>query len=359
MITFPKLLAIITIALFGIIGTVALFKGDKKSKTPSPLSTPIEVELGNEMGVAVVKKTTLPKPALQAATTTKKDKTSAAKIAAQEPPSSSPPQTPITAEKTVALPNADRVDQLFNKKGPTLPIVETITYKSHVSWQKGRPAWLSDYASHYHTSRHFIARSLNGSPDYFKQDLAEGDRFNVLRLDKNIQFYALIDISRCRLWLYYDDLSTHERVLLKTYQIGLGRVDTAKASGCLTPIGKYTLGNKIAIYKPKAMGKYHGQTVEMITVFGTRWIPFDKEVEACSSPAKGFGIHGVPWIAKGSAEPVEDRSSLGKHQSDGCIRMASEDVEEFFAITITKPTTVELVKDFFDARTPSNITIIK
>ena len=59
------------------------------------------------------------------------------------------------------VPEADRVDELFNRQDPKFPIVETIPYRSRVAWQKGRPAWLSDYAAHYKTSRHFIARSLN------------------------------------------------------------------------------------------------------------------------------------------------------------------------------------------------------
>jgi hypothetical protein len=34
------------------------------------------------------------------------------------------------------------------------------------------------------------------------------------------------------------------------------------------------------------------------------------------------------------------------------VRLATEDVEEIFAIVITKPTTVELVKDYRDAVIP-------
>ena len=142
----------------------------------------------------------------------------------------------------IELPEADRIEELFNKDGPKLPIVETITYKSLVPWQKGRPAWLSDYAGHYETSRHFIARSLNGKPDYFKQELAEGARFNVLRKDKNFEFALIVDTSRCKMWFYYVDLDQKQKVLLKTYQVGLGRLDASKTSGLLTPLGKYTLG---------------------------------------------------------------------------------------------------------------------
>ena len=63
-------------------------------------------------------------------------------------------------------------------------------------------------------------------------------------------FIFLIDVSRCKLWFYYVDLDTKEKVLLKTYPVSLGRIDSAKLSGLLTPLGKYILGSKMAIYKP-------------------------------------------------------------------------------------------------------------
>ena len=68
--------------------------------------------------------------------------------------------------------------------------------------------------------------------------------------------------------------------------------------------------------------------------------------------ARGFGIHGVPWIENGQNELIPDESSLGKFESDGCIRLANADMEELFAIIITKPTTVEIVKDFHLAKLP-------
>jgi L,D-transpeptidase-like protein len=261
---------------------------------------------------------------------------------------------PISLEKLpeIPLPHANRIEEFFNLDSKKFPIVETITYRSRVSWLKGRPAWLSDYAGHYGTSRHFIARSLNKKQDYFKQDVIEGDRFNVFRNDKNINFYLLVDVTRFRLWFYYIDLDTHQRVLVKDYAVGLGRVDPTRTSGLLTPLGKYSLGDKIAIYKPKMTGFYNGQKVEMMRVFGTRWIPFAKEVADSTEPAKGFGIHGVPWKANDKGLLVEEKSSLGKYQSDGCIRLATEDMEELFAIIITKPTTIELVKDFRQAKLP-------
>jgi hypothetical protein len=274
----------------------------------------------------------------------------------QEPKTQTPalaPVEPAQSPKPIAaereLPEANRIEELFQTQGSRLPIVETITYKSRVSWLKGRPAWLSDYASHYETSRHFIARSLNGKPDYLKQDLAEGDQINVLREGKPIEFHLIVDASRCKMWFYYVDLSSKEKVLIKTYKVGLGRPDSSKTSGLLTPLGKYSLGNRIAIYKPGVTGHHKGQKVDMVTVFGTRWIPFGEAISHCTASSKGFGLHGVPWVKKPQRGWEQDALSLGKYESDGCIRMASEDIEEIYAIVITKPAFIEIVKDFYQA----------
>lgn len=334
MISLPKLFALVAILLFGIIGIAALFKsGKEKSINQTQISVaegPLEIELDQEIQIL--------SPIVPSVEQT------AAKQAH--------PNEKANVYSDEKLPEANRIEALFNKGEPKLPIVETIVYKSRVPWQKGRPAWLSDYATYYGTSRHFIARSLNGKPNYFKQDIAEGDRFNVFRKDKNINFYLLIDTSRCKMWFYYHDLDNQDRVLLKTYQVGLGRVDSSKISGLLTPLGKYSLGNKIAIYKPKVLGMHNGQKIEMIRVFGSRWIPFEKEISGCTAPAKGFGIHGIPWIPNEKGELFASNGSLGKYESDGCIRLSTEDIEELFAIIITKPTIVEIVKDFHDAKLP-------
>ncbi len=280
-------------------------------------------------------------------------------VAAEVPPPALPPmpviaEEPVFVEKEgVPLPEADRIAKLFTTDITKLPIVETVSYTSRVPWIEGRPSWVADYASHYKTSRHFIARSLNKKPDYFTQKISLGDRFNVFKKDLNLQFYLLADLSRCKMWFYYVDLDKNERVLLKTYSIGIGRSDPKTPSGSLTPIGKYTLGDKIAIYKPGVMGYFQDNQVEMVKVFGTRWIPFDEEVEGCSEPAKGFGLHGAPWIKDAKTDDLmEDRSKIGKYEGDGCIRFNSEDIEEIFAIVITKPTVIELVKDFHDAKLP-------
>lgn len=263
------------------------------------------------------------------------------------------PSTPITAT-THPFPEVDRIDMLFTLRGDKLPIVETVSFTSRVPWMKDRPAWIADYASHFQTSRHFIARSLNGKPDYFSQKVSPGDRFNVFRSDKEIRFHLLVDLSQSRLWLYYFDVDTQERVLLKTYRVGLGKPDSTSASGYRTPLGRYQLGEKVAIYKPGIFGFFQDEKIEMIRVFGTRWLPFGQEIEGCTAPAKGYGLHGTPWEEGVNGELVEDVSKIGKYESDGCIRLKASDIEEIFAIVITKPTTVEIVKDFKDAKLPGH-----
>jgi len=313
----PKWILIIAVTLFSGIGIAALVKKGK-GKQVAP--------------VAVAKKPLGEKPS---------------------EPCVSPPQMP-RSEVSVkdALPNIDRIFQLFTTSSSKLPIVETLNYSSSVSWLKGRPAWIADYATYYGTSRHFIARSLNGGTDYFSQRVSEGSKFNVFRKDKKIQFYLLVDISHCKMGFYYVDQDTNERVLLKTYAVGLGRADAASASGTLTPLGRYELGSKVAIYQPGTMGFYQDQQIEMMRVFGTRWIPFDKAVERATAPAKGYGLQGAPWVPNAQGQLLENKSVIGSYDSNGCICMSGDDIAELFAIVVTKPTFIEIVKNVHEAKLP-------
>jgi hypothetical protein len=248
------------------------------------------------------------------------------------------------------LPDADRIEEIFSVGASSLSLVKTITYTSRVSWVKGRPAWIADYATHYKTSRYFISRSLTGEKDYFAHSIVNGDRFNVYDPDKDIAFHLVVDTSRFKMWLYYVDMNNKETVLLKRYDVGLGRRDDKRTSGSLTPHGVYSLGYKVALYKPGVKGYFNHKKIEMIRVFGTRWIPFEKEIKGCTASAKGLGLHGVPWrfdeTKKGYDEYVE---SIGEYDSDGCIRMNTADVEELFSIIITKPSYIQLVSDFYKA----------
>jgi len=261
--------------------------------------------------------------------------------------------TAVTRQNNGDFLEVDRIDEFFNTGLPKFPIVETITYKSKVPWKQGRPAWIVDYASHYGTSRHFIARSLNKGPDYDTQKVVNGDHFNVFRSDKNIQFHLVVDISKAKMRFYYYDVDADERMLVKTYSVGIGKPDSRKASRFLTPKGKYSIGNNIAVYRPGMRGIYNGENTEMIRVFGTRWIPFGEEIFGATEPADGYGIHGVPWRFDNAVNRLmDDSSSIGKYESDGCLRLLTEDIEELFSIIITKPAFIEIVDDFYDAMLP-------
>lgn len=262
--------------------------------------------------------------------------------------------TPVHVEPVVVPPreeiaDVDLIDRLFCLDASLqLPIVETVSFTSRVPWLKGRPAWIADYASHFETSRHFIARCLNHKPDYFSQKVTPGARFNVFRKGIDLSFHLVVDLSQCRLFFYYADAG--KKVLLKTYPLAVGREDPSHPSGSLTPLGKYSLGERVAIYKLGTMGIFRDQKTEMIRIFGTRWIPFDKEIEGCTKKAKGFGLHGAPWILDViTGQLVEDRAQIGKKTTDGSLWLAQEDIEEIFAIVLTKPTLVEIVKELHDA----------
>ncbi len=320
----PRVILVGTIALFAVIGVAGTVK--KVFFSPKVAKTAVSAPLAtNNQQVKVV---------IPAA------------------PAKKPEALKVAAKPASNTPQIDRIQQLFTTGANKLPIVETITYSSQVPWLKGRPAWVGDYASNYATSRHFIARSLNGKADYFTQKVSPGSKFNVFRKDKNFQFYLLVDVSTCKMAFYYLDQDTNERVLLKTYTVGLGK-KAATSSGTLTPLGKYLLGDKIAVYKPGVMGLFQDKQVEMIRVFGTRWLPFGKELGECTANAKGYGIHGAPWSpSKQEGKWTELRQVTGQYESDGCIRLNHEDVEELFSIIVTKPTVVEIVKNMKDAKLP-------
>ena len=321
--SFARIFIVMVVALFGFIGYKAVVK-KRSEKQTEHISIPIQPK-----GIEATSKTN------------PKDNGNSYLI--KHDPSKAI-QTAKKVQEDDQDEKIDRVWQLFTTSKDKLPIVETISYSSRAPWIKGRPAWIADYASHYMTSRHFIARSLNGKVDYFTQKVGPGDRFNVLRTDKNINFYLLVDITRLKMWFYYLDLDLNEKVLLKTYKIGVGRLDSNGES--LTPVGKYLLGDKIAIYKPGTIGNFQNQPVEMIQVFGTRWMPFKDEIGDCAKPAKGYGIHGAPCVLDVESKEIKEmKESIGQFDSDGCIRLLKDDVEELFAVVITRPTIVEIVKD--------------
>ena len=264
--------------------------------------------------------------------------------------SHSPPGPPDTSRWPLSselLPNGvDRTAELFDTRVEPLPIVELIRYSPNTSWSPHKAAWLGDYAAHFSTSKHFISRSLTlNQPLYDRQNVSVGDRFNVLRRDKPFEFYLLVDTSRSKIWFYYKDLQTNQKTLIKTYSAGLGRLSNSAPSGLLTPLGKFRLGSKIVVYRPGSRGIFKRKEVEMIRVFGSRWIPLEG-IEAHNRDLSGYGLHGTPWLPDDTGRLREDLSEIGSYTSDGCIRLSTSDIEELFAIVVTRPTIVEIVHDF-------------
>jgi len=352
--TLQRVFFVVTIVLFGAIGVGALVKKQKRAvqaeTSTQPLAKtnqgqakvfegePIEVDL-------CLKKLGGSKTITQSAPQVQTSKS-------QPSPSPSPSEnkTSTASSPLDLLPDVDRIDLLFQKNSP-LSICETIRYKARVSWKFGKPAWLVDYATHYNTPVDFIVRSINGRPDYTSRTINDGQEFTVLRNDKEFYFLLVIDLLRCKMWLYSVDPDEQERYLLKTYRVGLGRLDGERASGCLTPLGQYKLGSRVAVFKPKMMGMHKNKRVELMRVFGTRWIPFECEVEGCTEPAKGYGLHGTPYDEKQGAL-VRNDESIGKYESDGCVRLRSQDVEELFAVISTREAYVNIVHDFTQAKLP-------
>ncbi len=240
---------------------------------------------------------------------------------------------------------------LFEKPS-RCPIVETIRYKSRVSWKPKKSAWLIDYSNYYKTPLDFIYRSIQRGSERAPVQAVEGMEFNVLRRDIDFHFYLIVSFASCKLRLYYILPQEKKAVFLKSYPICLGRKDAQKASGSLTPLGLYQLGLKVATYQPNVMGPYKGKRIEMIQVFGTRWMPFEREVDpqSCTEPAKGFGIHGTPIRRLPDGNIAEDASSIGKFESDGCIRLCKKDIEELFSVISMRKAYVEIVPEFSKSR---------
>lgn len=310
----PKKIFIGSAALFAIIGGLALFK-----KKEDQHKEPQEV--------------------------------AAIEVAAQEEVEERSQKYLQPVQDEVADEEVDEVWRLFTTGRHKHPVVETIRYRSRVEWLKNRPAWVTDYASHYSTSRHFIARSLNGKKDYYTQKISAGDHFNVLK--KEVNFHLVVDLSRCKMWFFARDLEENKSYLLKTYKVGLGRFDDDSFSGLLTPKGTFSLGDKVAIYKPGDSDFFQGEEVEMVRVFGTRWIPFSKEISGEGVSPRGYGFHGAPWVYDLETESYKENLSAAQgYESDGCIRLSQNDIEELYSIVITKPTVVEIVADFHEADIP-------
>jgi lipoprotein-anchoring transpeptidase ErfK/SrfK len=132
-----------------------------------------------------------------------------------------------------------------------------------------------------------------------------------VQLGKTYNIYVgdwQIVISKSRKKLYLFDGGK----IFKVYKIGIGKEDR-------TPTGVFKTGGKRKNpdwYSPTGIIPYG----EKGNVLGTRWIRLIPDGKT-SRPVSGLGIHGT-WAPE----------SIGKAESNGCVRLLNEDVEELFAI---------------------------
>lgn len=145
-------------------------------------------------------------------------------------------------------------------------------------------------AKEFKTTPELIVKSNNISGD----KIFPGKKIKVWNGPLN----AVVDKSQNTLMLKSDD------EIIKTYIVSTGANNS-------TPVGVFKVVNKIknptwfkagAVVPPESPDN----------VLGTRWMGFD---------AAGYGIHGT-------IEP----QNLGKQVTQGCVRMANNDVEELYII---------------------------
>ena len=118
-------------------------------------------------------------------------------------------------------------------------------------------------------------------------------------------FHIVVDKSENTLTLFLNNR------LVKVYPVGTGIEDY------YTPVGNFEIINKEK--KPSWRGWPYGHPENIL---GSRWMGISKP---------GYGIHGT-------TQP----ETIGKHSSQGCIRMFNEDVEELYDL-VTIGTAVTII----------------
>jgi L,D-transpeptidase catalytic domain/LysM domain len=173
---------------------------------------------------------------------------------------------------------------------------------------------LRKIAMQHNTSMEVVQRSNNMKLTNLSVQL--GKTFNIYKGDWEI----IISKSRRKLYLF------DGKKIFKVYDIGIGKQDR-------TPTGVFKTAGKRKNpdwYSPKGKIPFGDKG----NVLGTRWIRLVPAGKT-SRQVSGLGIHGT-W----------DPSSIGKAESNGCLRLLNKDVEELFAILPNerKPIPVTIIK---------------
>jgi len=153
-----------------------------------------------------------------------------------------------------------------------------------------------------------IARGHNMTVAHLRQLNELGEETHIIP-GQPLQLYPAewrveVDKSERRLLLFDADR------LLKSYKVGIGRQDR-------TPVGTFVVYNRETepVWNPPGRIIPYGHPDN---VLGTRWLGL-KATGETDPKLKGYGVHGT-WAPE----------SIGKAESNGCIRMENRQVEQLF-----------------------------
>lgn len=148
---------------------------------------------------------------------------------------------------------------------------------------------LSSIAKKFNTTVELIMKSNQLTGDFIRQ----GKRLKI----STAKFSLLVDKSLNALTLKSDE------ELVKMYRVSTGSPNN------LTPAGTFFIVTKLVDPTWRTLPPGNPENI-----LGSRWMGFKE-------PYREYGIHGT-------TEP----KSIGKHITNGCIRMLNQDVEELYAI---------------------------
>jgi len=150
---------------------------------------------------------------------------------------------------------------------------------------------MAKLAKKFNTTVELIKRSNNIKGSLIRV----GDRFRILKG----KFSVKVDRNENTLALYLDGR------FFKKYRVGTGKYQR-------TPTGNFKITERIpnpTWWRPDGRAVPYGDTNN---VLGTYWLSLN---------IPGYGIHGT-W----------DPETVGKHSSQGCIRLLNSDIEELYCL---------------------------
>jgi len=168
---------------------------------------------------------------------------------------------------------------------------------------------LAKIARKYHTTVALI-QQMNGLST---SNIRAGDRLLVFTKP----FSVRVSKSRNELDLMCDGK------IFKRYSVGTGKFGK-------TPVATFEIVDKI-VHPPwtRPSDNKRIEYGDPENLLGSRWMAIKSKAHP---EFRGFGIHGT-----------QDRNSIGKQSSNGCVRMLNEDVEELFDL-LPRKTVVKITE---------------